>query len=97
MGIAAELDHEPTVRSRSKIGSHDSGSSAVEVPRRGSHPPVAKRKEIGDPDLILGEDRRQGIMPALVLPPMSQDGPRRASSRDSACFPPLVARRWKIV
>ena len=56
MGVPAELHLDAAVRPGGQVGRHDGGRAAVEVPRRERHALVPERGELGQPDVVLGQD-----------------------------------------
>jgi hypothetical protein len=74
MGIAAQLHHQPAVRLAAQIAGHDRGGAPVVVPRRDGHALMPEGSQFGHADLVLGQDRFQRVVPAILLAP----GPQRA-------------------
>jgi hypothetical protein len=86
--VTAELDLDAAVRPGGQVGRHDGGGAPVEVPRRERHALVPEGGELGKPDLVLGQDPVDGVVPAVPLVPVPQSA-RGASTR--ACRP--ISRR----
>jgi hypothetical protein len=97
MGVTAQLDFDPAVRSGGQIGRHDGGGAPVEVPRRLGHAFVAERSELGQPDFVLGQDPVDWIMPAVPLVPLTQIGSRRQNPGLPPDFAALGGRGREVV
>ena len=69
VGVTAELDLDPAVRSRRQVRGHDGGCAAVEVPRGQGHALVPQRHQLREPDAVLGRDRLNGVVPAVSARP----------------------------
>ena len=84
--VTAELRREPRHGRRRQVGGHDRGRASVEGERRGGHPPVAKRHEIGHPRrrLLLEDGDRVG---ALLL--RGFHSACRSSGTFLRSFPPM--------
>jgi hypothetical protein len=67
-----------------EVGRHDRRGTAVVVPGGERHPLVPEGGQLGDPQLVLGQDRFQRIVPAVALRPM----PQRASAHPFSRGPP---------
>ena len=63
VGIAAELDLEPGLGSLLEVHRHDRRRAAIERERRGEHPPVADRNELGDTALGLVLEHLDRVLP----------------------------------
>ena len=97
VGITAELDFDAAVRPRGQVGRHDGGGAPVEVPRRERHALVPERGELGEPDVVLGQERVDRVVPAGPLVPLAQVGPGRQDPRLAPDLPALVGGRGEVV
>ena len=95
--IAAELHDQPAVGLRCEVTSHDRRGAPVVVPGRGRHALVPDRNEFADPDVVLGQDRLQRVMPALGLIPVPQRAPLHAFAAGLARCSPFPARGRQIM
>ena len=77
VGVTAELDLNAAVRPGGEVCRHHRGGAAVEVPRRKGHALMPEPGELGEPDVILGQERVHGIVPAGPFVPVTQVGPGR--------------------
>ena len=87
VGVTAELDLNAAVRPGGEVGRHDGGGAAVEVPRREGHALVPEPGELGQPDVVLRQERVDGIVPAGLLVPLAQVG----AGRQYPGLPPHLA------
>ncbi len=70
VGVAAELHLDPRARGPGQIGGHHVGGPAEEGERRGDHPPVADRDQLGHARrglLLQQRDRIGAVGPRLPL------------------------------
>ena len=95
--VPAELHLDPAVRLGGQVGRHDGRRPPVEVPRRERHALVPERGELGQPDVVLGEDRVDGVVAAGTLVPLTDGGPGREHPRLSPHLAALEARGGEIV
>ncbi len=75
VGVTAELDLDAAVRPGGEVGRHDGGGAAVEVPRRKGHALMPEPGELGEPDVVLRQERVHGIVPAGPFVPVTQVSP----------------------
>ena len=97
MGVAAELHHEPAVGLRCQVGGHDRRRAAVVVPGRSGHALVAEGEQLGNPDLVLGQDGLQGVVPSVVFRPTAEAGPWDLLAPEPAGPPPLLGGGREIL
>jgi hypothetical protein len=71
MGTTAELHDQPAIGLRGEIGGHDGRGTPVVIPRRSCHAVVAQWNELREPQLVLGQDCLQRVVPALRFRPVS--------------------------
>ena len=57
---------------------------------------MAEGYQVGDPQLVLGQDRLQRIMPALTLRPVPERAPPHPLARGPAHRPPFALRGHQI-
>ena len=88
VGVTAELDFNAAVGAGGEVGRHDGGRAAVEVPRRDGHALVPERGELGQPDVVLGQERVDGIVAAGLLVPL----PRSTRGASTLAWRPISRR-----
>ena len=79
----------PDRRRRREVGRHDQRRATEERERRGQHPPVADRDELGDPARALLLEQRDGIEPIGRRLPLAVTRPRRLLARSLPRRPAL--------
>ena len=97
VGVAAELDLDPAVRPRGQVRRHDRGGAAVVVPRGQRHALVPQRDQLGQPDVVLGRDGLEGVVPPGALVPVADALPRRQDPGLPPCLPALGGRGRQVV
>ena len=97
VGVAAQLDLDPAVRPRGQVGRHDRGGAPVVVPRGQRHALVPQRDQLGHPDVVLGRDRLEGIVPPGALVPVADALPRRQDPGLPTRLPALRGRGGQVV
>ena len=97
MRVTAELHLDAAVRPGGQVGRHDRRRAAVEVPRRERHALVPERGELGEPDVVLGQERVDGIVAAGPLVPLAQVGPGRQDPGLPPHLTALVRRGREVV
>jgi hypothetical protein len=58
---------------------------------------MAEGEELGNPDLVLGQDGLQGVVPPIRLSPLAQARPSDPLSDLPSALASLVTRRPQIV
>ncbi len=77
VGVTAELDLDTAVRPGGEVCRHHRGGAAVKVPGRKGHALMPEPRELGEPDVILGQECVHGIVPAGPFVPVTQVSPGR--------------------
>ena len=73
--VTAQLDDQPAVGLRRQVAGHDRRGAPVVVPRGERHPVVPDGNELGNPDLVLGQDRAERVVPAIAFLPVPEPAP----------------------